>query len=117
MVKIIKFLKAYGFLLLLVLMLVSPPVRLWVSGNIQRVILKTGLLNPSTNQNEKEQVIWNFELIDESGKSFEMLRLEGKTVFINVWATWCPPCIAELPEIQQLYSKFKDEDILFHSDL
>jgi thiol-disulfide isomerase/thioredoxin len=75
--------------------------------------LKTGLLNPFTNQNEKEQVFWNFELIDESGKSFDMLRLEGKTVFINVWATWCPPCIAELPEIQQLYSKFKDEDILF----
>ena len=36
------------------------------------------------------------------------IDLKGKVVFINLWATWCGPCIAEMPSIQVLYNKFKD---------
>ena len=38
-----------------------------------------------------------------------MEDLKGKVVFMNFWATWCPPCIAEMPSIQKLYDKVKDD--------
>jgi thiol-disulfide isomerase/thioredoxin len=49
-----------------------------------------------------------FELADLSGKTWRLQNLEGKSVLINVWATWCGPCNAELPHLQKLYEKVKD---------
>jgi thiol-disulfide isomerase/thioredoxin len=49
-----------------------------------------------------------FTLTDLQGKSWVLTRLEGKTLLINIWATWCGPCIAEHPEFQKLYDKLKD---------
>ncbi|BAV09426.1 Thiol-disulfide isomerase or thioredoxin [Filimonas lacunae] len=45
---------------------------------------------------------------DGSGNSVSLSSLKGKVVFINFWATWCPPCRAEMPSINTLYNKFKD---------
>lgn len=47
---------------------------------------------------------------DENGKIISLNSLKGKVVFINFWATWCPPCIAEMPSIDALYSEFRDND-------
>jgi thiol-disulfide isomerase/thioredoxin len=49
-----------------------------------------------------------FELADLAGKTWRMKNLEGKSVLINVWATWCGPCQAELPHLEKLYEKVKD---------
>lgn len=46
----------------------------------------------------------------ENGKIVSLNSLKGKVVFINFWATWCPPCIAEMPSIDALYSEFRDND-------
>ena len=51
---------------------------------------------------------------DASGNIIPVDQLKGKVVFINFWATWCPPCKAEMPSIQTLYNKFKDNNnVLF----
>ena len=42
-----------------------------------------------------------------------MADYEGKVVFLNFWASWCLPCVAELPSINKLYNQFKDEDVGF----
>lgn len=47
---------------------------------------------------------------DGNGNSFSLSSLKGKVVFINFWATWCPPCRAELRSINNLYEKFKNND-------
>jgi thiol-disulfide isomerase/thioredoxin len=49
-----------------------------------------------------------FELPDLSGKIWRVKNLEGKSVLINVWATWCGPCQAELPELEKLYERVKN---------
>lgn len=49
-----------------------------------------------------------FELADLQGKTWKLKTLEGKTLLINLWATWCGPCNAELPHFQKLYEKVKD---------
>lgn len=49
-----------------------------------------------------------FELLDMTGKTWRVKELGGKSVLINLWATWCGPCRAELPHLQKLYEKVKD---------
>jgi thiol-disulfide isomerase/thioredoxin len=49
-----------------------------------------------------------FELADLSGKTWKLKQLEGKALLINLWATWCGPCRAELPQFQKLYDRMKD---------
>ena len=48
-----------------------------------------------------------FELPDLTGQTWGLKNLEGKSVLINLWATWCGPCQAELPKLQKLYEKVK----------
>ena len=48
-----------------------------------------------------------WQLTDMSGKTVNFSDQLDKPVFINMWATWCPPCRAELPGIQELYEKYK----------
>ena len=54
---------------------------------------------------------WTFQTLEGEERSFADLR--GKTVFVNFWATWCPPCLAEMPSIQDLYDSLKGENIEF----
>ncbi len=48
-----------------------------------------------------------FTLTDLEGRTWKLANFEGKAVLINLWATWCGPCRAELPEFQKLYEKLK----------
>lgn len=52
--------------------------------------------------------IIDFTLTDQYGKTHKLSDYKGKTVFLNFWATWCPPCRSEMPDIQKLYEKYKD---------
>jgi thiol-disulfide isomerase/thioredoxin len=54
-----------------------------------------------------EKALPPFELADLSGATWKLKQLEGKALLINLWATWCGPCKAELPHLQKLYEKTK----------
>jgi peroxiredoxin len=54
----------------------------------------------------------DFELRDLEGDVHRLSELRGKVVFLNVWATWCPPCIAEMPSIEALHRRFRDTDLV-----
>lgn len=53
------------------------------------------------------------KLTDLNGKSIDLQPYHGKTVFINFWATWCKPCLQEMPSIQKLQGILKNENIVF----
>jgi peroxiredoxin len=44
------------------------------------------------------------------GKKVSLSDYRGKVVFVNIWATWCPPCVEEMPSMQKLYQKLKGEN-------
>ena len=52
---------------------------------------------------------YNWELQGLNTKEINFSELENKVVFLNFWATWCPPCVAELPYIQEFYNAYKDK--------
>ncbi|MCR5475428.1 MAG: TlpA family protein disulfide reductase, partial [Lachnospiraceae bacterium] len=57
----------------------------------------------------------DFTLTDQYGVKHTLSDYRGKTVFLNFWATWCPPCRAEMPDIQAIYEetlKQKDPDLV-----
>jgi peroxiredoxin len=51
----------------------------------------------------------DFTLPDLQGKHWHLHDLRGKVVLVNFWATWCPPCRKEMPDLQALYDKYKDQ--------
>lgn len=52
----------------------------------------------------------DFTLTDQYGNSHTLSDYKGKTVFLNFWATWCPPCRAEMPDIQKIYDSYKENE-------
>ncbi|MFC5269981.1 TlpA family protein disulfide reductase [Adhaeribacter terreus] len=92
-------------------------------GQVQRALLATGIIQPTLKpQNENtapinvnaptvepfsESVFQDFLLQDLNGNVIKFSTLKNKVIFLNIWATWCPPCVAEMPGIQGLYDKMK----------
>lgn len=61
------------------------------------------------NQEAQEDVIVpavDFQLIDQYGEKHTLSDYKGKVVFLNFWATWCPPCVQEMPDIQEVYESY-----------
>lgn len=73
--------------------------------------------NISSSEESKPEEIpaFDFTLKDQYGNKHTLSDYKGKVVFLNFWATWCPPCKAEMPHIEDLYNEYnlnKDEIII-----
>lgn len=55
----------------------------------------------------------SFSIINDKGEAINLAQLKGKKVFVNLWATWCPPCRTEIPSIQNLYAKTDNSKAVF----
>lgn len=90
-------------------MVISPQVKGWTIQSL----MKIGLFQPKIDKQPDEaaaEPLPNVYFKDGDGKTIDLASLKGKVIFINFWATWCPPCIAEMPSINSLHSKFKDNE-------
>jgi thiol-disulfide isomerase/thioredoxin len=77
-----------------------------------KIFIHTGLFNASTKKETtiiKAGTFSNFSFVDQNGIKLNALNMQGKVIFINFWATWCPPCIAEMGSVNALYNKLKDD--------
>ena len=52
-----------------------------------------------------------FSLEDLNGNPITLSSLKGKVVFLNLWATWCPPCVREIPDFIDTYTQYKDKGL------
>lgn len=76
----------------------------------QSVVMKTGLLDASIESKEQEAFNYDFTIEDlrESKISFDQFK--GKVIFLNLWATWCGPCKAEMAGIHKLYQEIATDN-------
>lgn len=78
------------------------------------LLLKTGAMNANTEEPVVAKSFnYNFKIKDLNGSIIDFKDFKGKTIFLNVWATWCGPCRIEMPSIQKLYDKVDKEEIVF----
>ena len=54
----------------------------------------------------------DFELLDTEGKLHRLSDYRGKTVILNFWATWCPPCREEIPSMNRAWQQLREEDVV-----
>lgn len=116
----------YGILAVVIITLYATGLHAEVIGFAQRGLLATGLMNPDieeiTQQRNSEvenrdegamlaltQADFNFNLIDKEGRTISLNKFKGKVIFMNLWATWCAPCIAEMPSIDKLHDEMGNE--------
>ncbi|UII30570.1 TlpA family protein disulfide reductase [Fulvivirga ulvae] len=108
-----KQLREWGIFLALGLFLYFTGLYTDVAALAQRAILSTGLITADTKLENPEKADFNFTLQALDGQTVKFEDFKGKVIFLNVWATWCAPCIAEMPGIQDLYNKIDNKDIVF----
>lgn len=64
----------------------------------------------SSSPNFVGQVAMDFNVTDLNGQPLSIAQFRGKVVLLDFWATWCPPCIAEMPNVKQTYAKYKNKN-------
>ncbi len=64
----------------------------------------------SVGGNDAVALLYRQTLPDHRAEEFALTRLRGKTVVLNFWATWCPPCIDEMPELAELHREIADRN-------
>lgn len=69
----------------------------------------TGAANGDTPAPQEGFAAPDFTLKTASGDSYTLSEFKGQAVLVNIWATWCPPCKAEMPAIQKMYDEYKDK--------
>ena len=67
----------------------------------------------NADENKSSITLESIELVSLSGEKINMEQYKDKAVFINFWATWCKPCIQEMPTIENAQSQLKDKDVVF----
>ena len=98
------------------LLLVAIVIVILVNPTAKSLLLKgligIGFFKPDIPAQISEKALappFNITFSDSSGKIINTTALKGKVIFINFWATWCPPCIAEMPNVNDLYKQYKNQ--------
>ena len=113
-IKTFRLLPPWLTFLLVFLILRYTGVLANISVFTSSALMKTGVMDVKPDDRRPgEQFNYDFMIKDLEGNSVNVSQFKGKTVFLNLWATWCGPCRAEMPSIQSLYEKADKEKVVF----
>ncbi len=82
-------------------------------------LISTGLIGcqsgseKQAKQSLPEKLVDRIQLVDLEGEIITLEELKGKTIFLNYWATWCRPCLAEMPDMDKAAKILSDENFIF----
>lgn len=99
------------FFILFLVALVIPGSRTAIMAGVNNI--KAKIIPPKSTEQVIAQLSdddFNWQLADFDGNIVSLYDFKDKVIFVNFWATWCGPCVGEMPEIQKFYDKFKDND-------
>ncbi len=94
----------------LIIAVIIPSSRMQLMAFVNKV--KIAIVQPDIKNSEDAKRLvkadYNWNLISHENKKVNLSDYKDKIIFLNIWATWCPPCVAEMPSIQKLYDRYKD---------
>ena len=95
---------------LILLLLFNPSAKAWLLRQLMEIGLFKAEIKKEASLTNMTAAATTFSFRNEKNAVVSTADLKGKIVFINFWATWCPPCIAEMPSLNDLYKQFRDDD-------
>lgn len=92
-----------AFVVLLIIPQTGRPIKVFVNRLIS--------FSPSSIDQKDQKTLssYKWELKDIKGEIVNFSQSEKRVAVVNIWATWCPPCIAEMPSLQNLYNEYGDK--------
>lgn len=76
------------------------------------VSLALVLITVSCQKSPEMSGVLDFTVNDLNGNEVKFSQYRGKVVLLNIWATWCPPCVKEIPDLNELHHAYKDKDVV-----
>jgi thiol-disulfide isomerase/thioredoxin len=91
----------------ILLLIIIPQTRKPIQVTLNRIVA----FSPTEIKEGERQILnnYNWSLKNNAGDKINLSRSEDKVILLNYWATWCAPCIAELPDLENLYADYKQE--------
>ena len=110
-----SFIKIAGFLLAVVFLACSCSAKAQnassADAGLEKAFAEAGLRLLKERVSPRDFTV-NLASQGTAGEIQSLSSLKGKVVFLNFWATWCGPCMAEIPSMESLYSRYKDKDFV-----
>lgn len=84
-------------------------------GPLRKMVLLNGIASvtgaATRDDDDRGRPAPNLQLVDLEGRSVSLASLRGKVVIVDFWATWCPPCVMEVPTFKKLQTTYRDKGL------